>query len=323
MSTLKEVAAAAGVHVATASAVLNAAGGNTRVGESTRERVLAAAKQLSYVANESARRLRQGRSNAVGFLGGDLRNPFFAELAASVEGELGKYGLQLLVSHVGHTESASLEKTIQVLQRQGVQNIICWEEGSRSRKNVESAKALTLSIGFTRQDRPGVWLDLESALQIAVEDMTRRGFRRLGFFAPQSQGESPSVLARSQVFAEECARRNLAGPVLASYRGESWDLDAAFQGAESVLKTHKEVEAWLGFNDVAALGLLSRFSKKDSARVLCFDGTTVARCWPGRPPRLDLRIGEMARIVADVVAGKELAKDVGKRARWLRPALIH
>jgi len=323
MSTLKEVAAAAGVHVATASAVLNAAGGNTRVSESTRERVLAAAKQLSYVPNESARRLKQGRSNTVGFLGGDLRNPYFAELAASVEGELGKYGMQLMVSHVGHSESASLEKTIHVLQRQGVQNIICWEESSQSRKNADPNKALTLSIGFTRQERPGVWLDLERAIQIAVEDLTLRGFRQLGFFAPQSQGESPSVQARSQVFAEECARRNLASPVFANYRGESWDLDAASQGADSVLKAHKEVEAWMGFNDVAALGLLSRLSKKESSRVLCFDGTTVARCWPGKPPRLDLRIGEMARIVAAVVAGNESAKATGKRASWLLPALIH
>lgn len=56
MSTLKDVAAEAGVHVSTASAVLNAAAGNTRVSVETKERVLAAAKKLAYTPNESARR---------------------------------------------------------------------------------------------------------------------------------------------------------------------------------------------------------------------------------------------------------------------------
>ena len=68
MANLRTVAAAAGVHVATASAVLNPAGGNTRVSVETRMRVLAIAKRLSYIPNETARRLRTGRSNVVAFL---------------------------------------------------------------------------------------------------------------------------------------------------------------------------------------------------------------------------------------------------------------
>ena len=55
MSTIKEVAAKAGVSVATVSYVLN----NSRpVKPDTRDRVLEAAQALGYVPNASARNLR-------------------------------------------------------------------------------------------------------------------------------------------------------------------------------------------------------------------------------------------------------------------------
>ncbi|UQX00022.1 LacI family DNA-binding transcriptional regulator [Streptomyces sp. RerS4] len=62
--TSADVARLAGVSRATVSFVLNDTEGH-RVGESTRARVLAAAEQLGYVPNATARSLRAGRSNLV------------------------------------------------------------------------------------------------------------------------------------------------------------------------------------------------------------------------------------------------------------------
>src|SRR5476649_1599420 len=118
MATLRVIAAAAGVHVATASAVLNPAGGNTRVSPDTRKRVLATAKRLFYVPNESARRLRTGRSKMVSFLGGDMRNPFFAELTTALEQELSRFDLQMMVSHVTQAEPLVVERTLGSLRQE-------------------------------------------------------------------------------------------------------------------------------------------------------------------------------------------------------------
>lgn len=321
MTTLRQIAKEAGVHVATASAVLNAAGGNTRVGEETRRKVLEVARQLSYVPNESARRLRTGRSNVVGFLGGDLRNPFFSELAAALEAELAPRNLQLMVSHVAHSEPARVQDTIKRLQQQGVSGIAFWEESASSVLLAEVASDRILSIGFTATERPGVWLDLESAIQVAIQEMTRRGFLRLGFFLPRSQVESPSVAARSSAFLSLCKKQKLARPVLAFYEGESWDLAAAAEEGERAWKAHPEVDAWVGFNDVAGLGLLSNPPRKAHSRVLCFDGTAMARYWPGRPPCLDLKIAALAKRVAAVLAREQSAAISGRRKNWILPTL--
>jgi DNA-binding LacI/PurR family transcriptional regulator len=179
-----------------------------------------------------------------------------------------------------------------------------------------------LSIGFTREERPGVWLDLEYAIESAVEEMVRRGHRKLGFFFPKSQRESPSVAARSRAFVEACRRRSLPSPQRVSYAGESWDLSAAIQGAGPILRDHAEVEAWIGFNDIAGLGLLRWLPRKLSSRVLCFDGTTLARSWPGSSTYLDLKIPEFARTVALVIAGERDAKLLGQSENWFRPSLV-
>jgi LacI family transcriptional regulator len=308
------------VHPATAAAVLNAARGNTRVAEATRRRILAAAQRLGYVRNESARRLKTGQSNAVGFIGGDLRNPFFAELGACLEEELARHGRKLVIAHVAPGVDADFRQALEILQPQSVEGIVHWDESPRGRQG--SAAVPLVPIGFTTHARPGVWLDLQRAIRLAVEHFDRSGLRRLGFYAPRRHQESPSVVARRQIFVEECRDRGLPAPVVATFDGESWDVLAAARGAAAVLTQRPAVEAWLGFNDTASLGLLlAREKARSRPEVVCFDGTRLARGWPTPAPWLDLRIAEMARLVAAIVAGELLASAAGRRESWLRPEL--
>lgn len=320
VGTLKRVAEEAGVHPATAASVLNAARGNTRVGKATRVRIQAAALKLGYLRNESARRLRTGQSNAVGFIGGDLRNPFFAELTASLEEELRRRDLQLVIAHVAPGSTASFRQALDVLQQQTVKGIVYWDESPQSRRRAASLPLLP--IGFTTRPRPGVWLDLQLAIRLAVEGFERRGLRRLGFYAPKRHRESPSILSRHQIFLEECRRRRLPLPASATFDGESWDVMAAARGAATLLTRKPGVEAWLGFNDTASIGLLlARENASSRPEVICFDGTRLARCWATPAPWLDLQIPELARRAAAIVACEQKAADSGRREHWLRPTL--
>ncbi|MFF2453389.1 LacI family DNA-binding transcriptional regulator [Isoptericola sp. NPDC058082] len=85
--TLKEVAAAAGVSVATASHALT---GRGRMTDATRTRVQQTADELGYVANSLARGLRTGRAQAIGIhhqhAAAALAKPYFREfLAGAIE----------------------------------------------------------------------------------------------------------------------------------------------------------------------------------------------------------------------------------------------
>lgn len=79
--TLEEVARTADVSLATASRVLN---GTATVREDLRERVIAAAAELSYTPNAHAQALAGGSQPTVGVICHDVGDPYFAAIAGGV-----------------------------------------------------------------------------------------------------------------------------------------------------------------------------------------------------------------------------------------------
>lgn len=97
-STIKDVALAAGVTAGTVSRALR---GDPRVIESTRERILGAARSLDYRPNLQARGLQTGRTGMVGLAcaGGPwmLVHPHFAPMHAGFTSEASKDGVRVLL----------------------------------------------------------------------------------------------------------------------------------------------------------------------------------------------------------------------------------
>lgn len=95
--TLKDVAAAAGVHVSTASRALNP---ETRsvVNVDTAGRVLEVAERLGYRPHPLARGLRTNRTLTIGMVVPDLMNPLFPPIYAGADAVLGDLGYSVLVS---------------------------------------------------------------------------------------------------------------------------------------------------------------------------------------------------------------------------------
>ncbi|MFD4415433.1 LacI family DNA-binding transcriptional regulator [Streptomyces sp. NPDC058476] len=69
------------------------------VAPATRERVLAAVRELGYRPKSAARALRLSHTMTLGLVVPDLANPFFAELAMSLEDHAWAAGYTLLVGN--------------------------------------------------------------------------------------------------------------------------------------------------------------------------------------------------------------------------------
>lgn len=95
-ATLADVARLAGVSAKTVSRVYSH---REQVAPETVERVMSAAKRLRFRPNTLARNLRRGGvSTAVGFIMGELGNPFYYTVAAGIERELAAVGFTLVVA---------------------------------------------------------------------------------------------------------------------------------------------------------------------------------------------------------------------------------
>ena len=95
--TLKDIATAAGVTTATVSYVLNDTPGQ-KIAPETRERVLKAARERSYVPNSAARTLRARRSQCVGVVAKkNLAVPRFSQTIRGIQSRLEDIGYNLLL----------------------------------------------------------------------------------------------------------------------------------------------------------------------------------------------------------------------------------
>ncbi|WP_059005820.1 LacI family DNA-binding transcriptional regulator [Streptomyces specialis] len=95
--TRDDVARLAGTSTAVVSYVIN--NGPRPVAASTRERVLAAIKELGYRPDRVAQAMASQRTDLIGLIVPDARQPFFAEMAHAVEQAAAERGKMVLVGN--------------------------------------------------------------------------------------------------------------------------------------------------------------------------------------------------------------------------------
>lgn len=110
MATIHDVAQDAGVSPTTVSRYLN---NRIELPPSTSARIDAAIAKLDYRPNLLAKRLSTGKTEAVGLVTPEIREPFFAELASAFEDEADRHGYTVFMSSTRsdrEREIASLER---------------------------------------------------------------------------------------------------------------------------------------------------------------------------------------------------------------------
>lgn len=105
-ATIRDVARAAEVSVASASRALN---GLDNVRPELRARVESAAARLGYVPHAGARSLSLARTNAIGVVLPDLHGEFFSEFVRGLDRGASQRGLHLLLSNMHADALAGIE----------------------------------------------------------------------------------------------------------------------------------------------------------------------------------------------------------------------
>lgn len=118
--TIYDVAREANVSIATVSKVLNQSG---RIGEETKQKILDIVKKMNYKPNMMATALTGKHTNSIGLLIPDLANPFFSELARSIENQGHQLGYHLIICSTDYNPEKEKEY-IYLLKSKNVDGII-------------------------------------------------------------------------------------------------------------------------------------------------------------------------------------------------------
>ena len=180
MTTMRDVARVAGVSAKTVSRVFN---DDPHVTEETRDRVRWAMQKLNYVPNLLARSFRAGADAAVGLAVPDLADPFFATMTSSIELDLMRRGMAVVVTslHPGADERTALE----LLLRRQISGLIVVSV-STDQSYLAPWQERTPMVFVDRAPRglSGVYVieDDVGGARDAVTHLARHGHRRVAFF---------------------------------------------------------------------------------------------------------------------------------------------
>ncbi|TDR81948.1 LacI family DNA-binding transcriptional regulator [Paludibacterium purpuratum] len=175
---IKDVAALAGVSVATVSRVLS----NGPVSAALRQQVEAAVQQLGYSPNLSARRLRSQHSQTVGLIVSDIRNPFFTAVSRAVEDVAYQAGMRVILCNADENPDKEA-MYLRLMQEERVCGVIF----SPTTVSARRFRPERFDFPVVMIDRAGpagatdaVVLDNRQAAAQLTEHLLANGYRRIG-----------------------------------------------------------------------------------------------------------------------------------------------
>lgn len=322
--TIRDVADAAGVSVATASRALS---GRRRVRPDTRRAVLAASARLGYRANTVARSLRTGTTATVGMVVPVISNPYFPLLVEAVERELSATGRELLLCDSQDDPGIEAARVQALLDRRidGLLFIPC--HGTESAATLERAHAETAVIQLDRyveaQDVDFVGVDNEAGMRDVVGHLAERGCRSFALISSESVDSSAHLRLRAYREAVQPLDAASADRVLL----RDYSLDWGRRAGRLLLAEGELPDAVVCAADVVALGVVAALREAgvhppDDVLVTGFDDIGFAEI--SEPPLTTVRqpadaIGaEAGRMLHERVAGSAA---VAQR-RLFRPRLV-
>ncbi|MEZ5666938.1 MAG: LacI family DNA-binding transcriptional regulator [Alphaproteobacteria bacterium] len=254
IATIRDVAEAAGVSIATVSAVLNQ---SARVSPAREARVRRAVAELGYAPQRSARSLRQGKTMMLSLIVPDIANPFFGTIGRIVEREADQRGYALLLNNSGEDEVKE-RRYLGHARAQDVDGLILSITGPHETYTQDWREHIGVPTVLVDRDIPG--LDLECvttdnrlAAELAVRHLLSLGHRRIGaVLGPDHL--SPS-LERSAGF-EAALNGSDAERDPELFRKADFHSPDAYRKCQALLALPKRPTAIFVANNLMAIGAL-------------------------------------------------------------------
>jgi DNA-binding LacI/PurR family transcriptional regulator len=275
--TLKTVAARVGLTHGTVSAVLINSPASRSVPEHTRNRILAAARDLDYQPNYLARSLRVKRTFMVGVITEEIGDPYGALIISGIERYLrGKNFFFLTVAH--RHEKKLLETYSRLLQQRGVEGLISVDT---SISEPQSLPTMAIAGHKRVAGVTNIVLNHRHAARLALNHLVALGHREIAFMKGSSfSSDAESRWKAVREVAHELGIR-MRKELMVQLEGDDPTPQLGFPFAKQLLARKRPFTALFAYNDISALGSIRAIQEAglrvpEDISVLGFDDIQLA-----------------------------------------------
>ena len=211
MPSLKDIARACGVSVATVSKALN---GQKDIGEETRKRIVAMADEMGYMANSVARALKTNRSYNLGMLFVDERrsglgHEYFSTILEGFKAEAESHGYDItfINSHIGDQPMSYVRHC----RNRGLDGVViaCVDFTDPRILELAGSSIPLVTIDHVYEGHTAILSDNVNGVDTLVRYAYRKGHRKIAYL----HGEDTAVTrGRLTGFHQACRELGLSIP---------------------------------------------------------------------------------------------------------------
>lgn len=254
-TTIDDVAMAAGVSRQTVSRAINNKG---EISPSTRDKVMVAVRKLGYRPSRVAQSLATQQSRIIGFVLGDISNPFFPEIARGISDVARKKGYNVFLCNTDGDSEQELD-TLQALADHAVDGIIFYPSYN-STENLHIfadyfRPLVVINHLFQHPNISQIILDMPFGTELAVDYLVSKGHAAIGMLTGV-QNPSPDDVRRIKGFHKALSAHGLNIVNNWIMPGECPDFETGYTSARKLLSQNSQITAIIAYNDLLALGAL-------------------------------------------------------------------
>jgi len=291
-ATIHDVAARAGVSVATVSRVLN---GKELVREETSRHVRAAAKSLRYVPNVAARSLSIRRSQTIGIVLPDVHGEFFSEVIRGIDLAARAQGYHILVSG-SHSDPTQMLDVVDTMRGRVDGLVVMAPDVTLAPLDELRSRAMpVVLLNSATPNGDAITIDNYGGARAMMLHLQELGHTRIAFV----RGPQHNADARERLRGYRHAMRGIAAPKELECNGDFTE-ESGFTAGRRLTELNPRPTAVFAANDSMAVGVLASLTSAgvkvpEEMSVVGFDDIPIARYV--NPPLTTMRvdIAEMGR----------------------------
>ncbi len=326
---MKDIAKAVGVAQSTVSRILNDTPLLVPVSSETRERVLAAAAELSYRPNPLARALRGARTMLLGAIVRDVTDPFFAGAIDALSLEARQHGYSVVLGHARERVDEALALAT-VLEARQCDAIVIVGDMRNQPRLIDDLKSVHIPVvavwhGPRQEGFLSVSVDNRRGIEAGLNHLTRLGHRRIAFVGDPGHGDIQERQAAYEDYVTEHGLEMCEG-YIQHVRNSPRSGASAF---EALLALADPPTAVAAATDVLATGILHGAFERGlrvpaDFSVVGFDDIPFAAMTVPSLTTVRMPMEKMARAAIEMAVDEKLRSAAGtaKGVRVFRPALV-
>ena len=276
--TARDVAKLVGV---SQSSVSRAFSKNPNITEKKRKMIIEAAKEIGYQPNAIARGLITSKSNIMGIVMRDIKNPFYPEMLEKFYSKLKEMGYQLIfINSMNHQIE---EEEISRLTEYNAEGVII-TDAILSSPAIEQFSRNNIPVVLFNRSIPGsscsaVTCNNYMAGKEIGAYLLKKGHRYPAFIS--GPFNTSTTIDRQRGYQEALAQGGISRLVI---EDGSYTYEGGFKAARNLLSDHSSLDSIFCGNDISAFGAIDAIKSAgkrvpEDVSVIGFDDVTMAG-WP-------------------------------------------